>query len=95
MGVWLRGRAFDCRSRGPRFKSGCPLPFPSFHPENVGLEAALPMVFPRPSAGSVLGLIGCWPEVKKGVPPREEDSQWGACEERDEYSVRSCFLSWD
>ncbi len=24
-GVWLGIRAFDCRSRGPRFKSGCPL----------------------------------------------------------------------
>ena len=27
MGVQLSGRAFDCRSRGPRFKSGCPLCF--------------------------------------------------------------------
>ena len=26
-GVQLSGRAFDCRSRGPRFKSGCPLSF--------------------------------------------------------------------
>ena len=25
-GVWLSGRAFDCRSRGPRFNPGCPLP---------------------------------------------------------------------
>ena len=25
MGVMLRGRAFDCRSRGPWFKSRCPL----------------------------------------------------------------------
>src|SRR4029434_7820016 len=24
-GVYLSGRAFDCRSRGPRFKSWCPL----------------------------------------------------------------------
>ncbi len=25
MGAYLSGRAFDCRSRGPQFKSGCPL----------------------------------------------------------------------
>ena len=26
-GIQLRGRAFDCRSRGPWFNSGCPLTF--------------------------------------------------------------------
>ena len=27
MWIWLSGRAFDCRSRGPWFKSGCPVLF--------------------------------------------------------------------
>ena len=43
LGVQLRGRAFDCRSRGPWFKSRCPLLFLIFNPK-VGLT--LPP-FPR------------------------------------------------